>query len=110
MKFLDKIEATLTGKIKLPVEPLLVSHEEEESIAESPRPMDEHFFGVKWGRTVSCYPRDRDQILQSVMAELKADVYGELYFLIRQLERAVYSNDSHETRCAIRSIITEIYD
>lgn len=112
-KFIDKIEAQLTGRNNAVYGPikteLLTTEISIDSFnIDNPLITREYKIGVGWYQKVSCRPEDLKHVLKNVVSELTEEIYGDLRNRIIRLERAMYEYDINKMRMVIRDIIREI--
>lgn len=105
-KFIDKIRSQLTGVRSARMGPLRASVKVVDSIDYDLN--HEYDISVKWGRKVSCRPKDLEPVIDNVIRELREEIYGDIRSRIRRLELAVYEGNEKEMCVEIRDIVREI--
>lgn len=107
-KFLDAVEAKITGRKTAPMWPL-----EPVSVTQNVKEIaftlsNQYDIGVHWKVRVTCAPDDLQNMLRNVKQQLRMAIYGEFREVLLRLERALYENDRksalHELTEAFKKI------
>ena len=109
-RFIENVQAQLTGRVKAaPPERLTVGVRAIEPFATDIRTLQEYRIGVAWEAKMFIAPKDVDQALTNVVAELRHAVYGDFKNRVLMLQRAILEEERDKALMHCRDLIREIY-
>jgi len=107
-KFIDSIEARLTGRRYAGYSPLLKITESTVPCAPEAPTLNEYRVKVTYGANISCEEPQKAHMIKNVIHDLRDDMYGDLRRKMRALERHIYAHEMEDARGLIADIFVEI--
>ena len=108
-RFIEAVEAKLTGKEEVIYPPLKVSFTEGHGPVWPDR-LKQYEIGVRWTVYVRCDPERLDSVMTNVTRELREVVYGSFRDRIIRLERAMYEYDLETMYREVRDLLREVLE
>lgn len=108
-KLINMISSELTGnQFPAGISPLLDVSLESKVEDRPYQFLKEYKIGINFGMTARCNSCDEKLLINNIISEYKALVFGDIRSLIQEMERAVYNQDLKEIKKVLRELLIEV--
>jgi hypothetical protein len=105
-KFIDQVQAKLTGQ-RVALMPELTVTEKVEDVLHD-YSVFQYDIGVEWKVRTHCDRKDVEHVVKNVVRQLREDIYGEFRRRAIEIQRAAYEREYDKMHMLIRDMLVDI--